>query len=189
MTFFSTLVSKYSLKLDNRQKILETSLTLFATFGFEGISTARIAQQADVSEALIFKHYKNKRGLLQHIMMEMEQRIAEIFSALLQEKNPETVILSFINTPYQIPERDYNYWRLSFKLKWDQRFYSPYKLKPIINKVAWAFRQLGKPNAKIEAELLFHNIESIVIKILREGRSGQLKYKKHLIKKSLDVNS
>ena len=44
--------------------MLLSSIELFSKYGFNGVSTANIAKEAEVSEATIFKHFKNKRELL-----------------------------------------------------------------------------------------------------------------------------
>lgn len=47
-----------------KKKVLLSSIELFSKYGFNGVSTANIAKEAEVSEATIFKHFKNKRELL-----------------------------------------------------------------------------------------------------------------------------
>lgn len=50
-------------KISTRDKILETSIKLFAEKGFNGTTTKEIAEMADVNEALIFRHFSTKREL------------------------------------------------------------------------------------------------------------------------------
>lgn len=50
-------------KLNTRDKILETSIKLFAEKGFNGTTTKEIAEMADVNESLIFRHFSTKREL------------------------------------------------------------------------------------------------------------------------------
>ncbi|BGE81106.1 TetR/AcrR family transcriptional regulator [Staphylococcus petrasii] len=47
-----------------KRKVLISSINLFSKFGFNAVSTSEIAKNAGVSEATIFKYFKNKRGLL-----------------------------------------------------------------------------------------------------------------------------
>lgn len=49
---------------DRRRALLEIAAELFATSGYSGTSTKTIAQQAGVSEALVFHHFGSKSGLL-----------------------------------------------------------------------------------------------------------------------------
>ena len=53
---------------DKQQQILHCALELFSTEGYKGTSTSKIANKAGVSEGLIFRHFKNKDGLLQAII-------------------------------------------------------------------------------------------------------------------------
>ncbi len=50
-------------KLNTRDKILETSIKLFAEKGFNGTTTKEIAEMANVNESLIFRHFSTKREL------------------------------------------------------------------------------------------------------------------------------
>ena len=44
---------------DKKENILKSALELFANEGVNATSTNRIAIKANVSEGLIFKHFKN----------------------------------------------------------------------------------------------------------------------------------
>jgi AcrR family transcriptional regulator len=48
---------------DRRQQILEVATQLFARQGFEGTTTRHIAQQAQVNEAILFRHFPTKDDL------------------------------------------------------------------------------------------------------------------------------
>ena len=50
-------------KLNTRDRILETSIELFAEKGFNGTTTKEIAEKAEVNESLIFRHFSTKREL------------------------------------------------------------------------------------------------------------------------------
>ena len=171
--------------MDKKSKILKSALRLFAELGFHGTSTAKIAKEAGVSEGLLFRHFQSKRGLLDAIMHEIEEKVREVFAEIIALDDPPLVIRRFIERIYAIPESEYDYWRLSFKLKWDREFYNPEEMKPVLRKLEWAFRKLGRAHPKIEAEMLSQNVESIAVAMLRGGRKSQLKFKNHLINKYL----
>ncbi|MBX2815771.1 MAG: TetR/AcrR family transcriptional regulator [Saprospiraceae bacterium] len=172
--------------MSRKNDILDSALSLFAEYGFHAVSTARIARDAHVSEALIFRHFKSKRGLLTAILQDVENRIATVFMEVMQEEDPRSTIEKFIYTVFDIDESEHQFWTLSFKVKWDQDFYKPEEMKPILEKLTWAFGELGREHPEIEADMLQQNIESIAIKVLREGKEGQLKYRDHLIRKYLE---
>lgn len=62
------------MKHDRRQDILAAAMDLFAKKGFRGTTTRDLATQADVNEAIIFRHFNTKE---------------ELYSAILEHKAGE----------------------------------------------------------------------------------------------------
>jgi AcrR family transcriptional regulator len=56
------------MKHDRRQDILTAAMDLFAKKGFRGTTTRDLATQADVNEAIIFRHFNNKDELYSAIL-------------------------------------------------------------------------------------------------------------------------
>lgn len=56
-------------KTEKQQKIVETTVNLFAEKGYSNTSTAEIAKAAGVSEGIIFKHYGTKENLLLAVLI------------------------------------------------------------------------------------------------------------------------
>ncbi|MFO7963934.1 MAG: TetR/AcrR family transcriptional regulator [Desulfobacterales bacterium] len=54
--------------VNRRNAILEAAVDLFAENGFSATPTMAIAKRADVAEGLIFHYFKNKKGILMHIL-------------------------------------------------------------------------------------------------------------------------
>lgn len=52
----------------SQKKVLQAAIQLFASQGYASTSTAAIAKEAGVSQAVIFKYFKNKEGLLDQIL-------------------------------------------------------------------------------------------------------------------------
>jgi AcrR family transcriptional regulator len=48
---------------DRREQILDVAMELFARLGFRGTTTRRIAEEARVNEAIIFRHFPSKEDL------------------------------------------------------------------------------------------------------------------------------
>ncbi|MDX2133731.1 MAG: helix-turn-helix domain-containing protein [Saprospiraceae bacterium] len=159
---------------DKKESILATALELFANEGYNAVPTSKIARQAGVSEGLIFRHFENKRGLLDAIMADAEQRIAQVLAPVVFEADPARTIQKFIELPFSIHPDTYDFWRLQFKLKWEHEFYNPKKMQPLIDKLTWAFGELGYPDPQTEARLLDQLVEAVSIGILREGREKQM---------------
>lgn len=68
-------------KLRTRRLIAETARRLFAERGFEAVSVAEIAREADVSEATVFNYFPTKEDLVYQGMEAFESDLLEAISA------------------------------------------------------------------------------------------------------------
>lgn len=57
---------------DTKEKILQTSLYLFALDGYEAVSVSNIADEIDISKGALYKHYENKRDIFNSIIERMK---------------------------------------------------------------------------------------------------------------------
>jgi AcrR family transcriptional regulator len=70
------------MKHDRRQDILAAAMELFAKKGFRGTTTRDLATQAEVNEAIIFRHFKTKEELYSAIL---EHKAGENRNARMEE--------------------------------------------------------------------------------------------------------
>lgn len=63
--------------MNMKERILKTSLRLFASDGYEAVSVSRIAWKLGVTKGALYKHYKNKRDIFDNIIRQMEEMDAE----------------------------------------------------------------------------------------------------------------
>ncbi len=89
--------------MDRKEKIMQASIQLFVERGFHNTSTRMIAEQAGVSEGLIFRHFRSKDELLDSLLQqgadEMYQAVAEIIS----EHEPKDFLLKLVGSFFDIP--------------------------------------------------------------------------------------
>ena len=168
---------------DKKEQILFVALELFANEGFKGVPTSKIAKQAVVSEGLIFRHFTNKQGLLEAILGLAVEKTKTIFKPIIAEMDPKKVLEKTILFPFSIKKDEYHFWKLQFKLKWELELSGKEKMQPLIDKLAWAFRELNYKNSEQEAVMLNHIIESVSGGILKEGLETQLALKDFLLHK------
>ena len=161
-------VSNYSLIImtEKQEKILFTALQLFGTEGYHAVATSKIAKQAGVSEALIFRHFENKEGLLNAIMDIAKEKAKVVFADVVMEPDPKEVIKKIIELPFQIPKEDYEMWRLTYSLKWQTNQYDTSKMDPIRMALRNAFEKLGYKNANAETELLLIFLDGMTTTML-----------------------
>lgn len=169
--------------MEKKDKILYAALELFATEGYNAVSTNKIAKHASVSEGLIFRHYKNKQGLLDAIMEQAFEKVTLLYAHILMEQDPEEILSKAIILPFEVDESEYHFWKLQFKLKWELEISGKEKMQPFIDKLEWAFQELGYQEPKNEAELLNHVLEGIAGGIIKQGIESQQPLKSFLLKK------
>jgi AcrR family transcriptional regulator len=73
-----------------RQQILEAAFDLFATEGYEAVSTRQIAAKAEVGAASMFKHFPTKDDLGRELYRVALEPLMQPFQALA-ERNPTPV--------------------------------------------------------------------------------------------------
>lgn len=168
---------------NKKDNILSSALKLFANEGYNSVPTSRIAHDAGVSEALIFRHFSNKKGLLDAIIADAEHRINEIFAQILFESDPKSVIRMTLELPFSVDKSEYDFWRLQFKLKWENEYNNPDKMKPLREKLTEAFHNLGYSHPELESRHLEQTMDAIAVSILRDGIEQQNDYKLFLLKK------
>lgn len=166
-----------------QQNILNIALELFANEGFTATSTSKIAKAAGVSEALIFRHFKSKKGLLSAIINEAELKSFTLFEPIFLEEDPKQVIRKVLELPFSIPSIDFDFWKLQFKLKWQKEYHHPEKMKPLLDKLTAAFSGLNYENPAKEAALLYHVFVAVSSDILKGNLPAPLEYKKFLLHK------
>jgi AcrR family transcriptional regulator len=165
---------------DKKEQILKSALELFANEGVNATSTNKIAKHAAVSEGLIFRHFGNKKGLLNAIIEKAEEKASLLFATILQQKNAKTVIRKTIELPFSIHKSEYDFWKLQFKLKWEEEYNNPEKMQPLIEKLTWAFSELKYENPDLEAQYLTQVFEAISAEILKGNFSNQNEFKQFL---------
>ena len=141
-------------------------MKLFASLGFDGTSTKGIAKEAGVSEGLIFKHFKNKEGLLEAIINYGMEKASVYFSEVILISEPKKRIKKAISLPFTIDPNDNQFWKLMYALKW-QRY--EYQLSPFVlfrASLVDAFEQLGYDNPEVEATLIEVIIDGVATQIL-----------------------
>jgi AcrR family transcriptional regulator len=99
-----------------RQEILKAAMELFARKGFRGTTTRDLAAQADVNEAIIFRHFLNKTELYRAILEEKahqarDEHYIEV-ERMAQSVDPRTFLEFLGNKFFERHEQDSTFMRL-----------------------------------------------------------------------------
>jgi len=79
-------------KQQTRQLIADTAHRLFRERGFDAVSVAEVAREADVAEKTVFNYFPTKEDLFYSRLESFE---AELLDAIRQRKPGETVVAAF----------------------------------------------------------------------------------------------
>src|ERR1700722_14527326 len=77
------------------ERILTTAASLFAQFGYNGVSTREIASSAEVNEVTIYRHYPRKRDLYVAVLGAELLRVqlrGELLTRLAEAQNGRTAL-------------------------------------------------------------------------------------------------
>lgn len=158
---------------EKKERILNAALQLFAKEGFAATSTSKVANEAGVSEGLIFRHFKNKEGLLQAILDNGAERGKALFADIVLSTNPAETILKTIELPFKIKSDQYELWRLIYALKWQTNQYDPTPSEPIRRAISNAFEQLEYKDPDAETEFLMMVIDGAATAMLLRTPSNK----------------
>ena len=67
--------------MSTKEKILDTALTLFAEYGYNGTSMEQIAQDVGIKAPSLYKHFKGKEDILNTLIDTAENRYEENFGS------------------------------------------------------------------------------------------------------------
>lgn len=61
--------------MTTKERIIDEALSLFAVNGYKGTSVKNIANAVGIKDSSLYKHFKSKQEILDHIVMDMSCRI------------------------------------------------------------------------------------------------------------------
>lgn len=169
--------------IDRKEKIVQASMQLFVERGFHNTSTRIIAEEAGVSEGLIFRYFRSKDSLLDFLLQqgadEMYQTVAEVIS----EHEPKVFFSKLVDSFFNIPLDRFDYWRLrnqiqSIRAEWEPEEWERYLRKGVLR----MFKEMGFSKFEHEAELLYQSLSGIRDGIVR-GQIHELEALRELVKK------
>lgn len=71
-----------------KQQIIAAAVDLFGRYGFKKVSVDEIAERADVSKVSIYSYFKNKQGLIDHLVAAVFRERKEGIEQLVRSEIP-----------------------------------------------------------------------------------------------------
>jgi len=157
------------IRKSSKDKILSVALELFAQNGYQGTSISQIAKKAKISKGLMYNYFKNKEKLLEEIVLEGFNKIAELDYVLKKDESPRKKLKGLINNTIDHLYENLKYWQLYTALlvqsqvqqKFEKKFYEFREL--FISSMVEIFEGLGNDNPEMDAFLLGMHFDGLAL--------------------------
>ncbi|MEK9602988.1 MAG: helix-turn-helix domain-containing protein [Flavobacteriaceae bacterium] len=137
---------------EKQKEILKSALKLIAKQGYEATSTRSIAQEAGVSEGLIFRHFQNKEGLLTSILKDGQQKLEKMIQPIESLTHPKVILKHIISLPFNLAKDQMDFWKVFYSLRWQMKLDQNDFADKLNHKVKSAFEALDFNDSQSESE-------------------------------------
>ena len=133
---------------ERRKRIVRGAMQAFAKTGFKGTRSRDLAAAAGVSEALIFKHFPNKRAIQKAIIEERIRQTGVFLPPELQALPLKEALTAIASRIMEVSERDPQFMRLLYFAGLEGEPLAPMffqrRVAESIGEVAGLFRQWAR---------------------------------------------
>lgn len=150
---------------ESRERIIGSALRLFARNGYAATSVRMIAEEAGISQGLLYNYFAGKEGLLRAIVERSMEDVQASFERAAGGATPRERIERLVHAAFDIVRANLSFWRLMYQLRMQ-----PGVLADLQEGVqAWSeairlqleelLRAAAVPAPALEARLLFASID------------------------------
>lgn len=101
--------------VERKREIVRAAISLFSEKGFRGTTTRELAEKSGVSEALLFRHFPDKKSLYEEILStKMEESCLPLLDDLDGDAPPEDLLLELAKRMTRQTLEDPSFLRLLF---------------------------------------------------------------------------
>jgi len=179
----------------SREKILNVALELFAKKGYHATSISQIAQKAKISKGLMYNYFASKEKLLDEIIQQGFNSLAELELKAKRDANPEKQLEDFVDTVLDNLYSNFTYWQLYLVLLVHPDIQKKFEKKmqqfrdEFVKALALLLRKLKVKNPELEAFLLGTFFDGLVLNFMvAEDLFPVKKIKEALLSKYLKGN-
>ncbi|PRZ21178.1 TetR/AcrR family transcriptional regulator [Flavobacterium granuli] len=150
--------------MSKKQDILDAAITIFTAVGTSAASTKSIAIEANVSEALIFKHFKSKDNLIEEIVKSGYREATKLVAEHLEYQTAENYLSNLLDLPKLLVLSNKSFWQMQYKI-------TPLNAMAMMNHqlfmkssyefIVKAFAELGYEEPVLEAEIVLFIIDGL----------------------------
>jgi AcrR family transcriptional regulator len=162
---------------NQRDKILQAALHLFAHHGYKGTSISMIAADVRVSKSLLYNFFERKEDLLKELISQAFTDIEASMASYAAVKDPHKAIEDHIRATCRIIKARSNFWRLLHSIRLQEGvpgvMMAGYReiVKHVTAIFKRIFQQLNFENPQHEALLFLSQIDGLVIMYLQDNHT------------------
>jgi AcrR family transcriptional regulator len=156
----------------SKEKILKVALELFAKNGYHETSISKIAQKAKISKGLMYNYFASKEKLLDEIIQQGFNSLAELEFKAKKGVNPEKQLEDFVDSVLDNLYSNITYWQLYLALLVHPEIQKKFEKKmqqfrdEFVGELASLFRKLKVKNPELEAFLLGTFFDGLVLNFM-----------------------
>lgn len=156
----------------SKAKILSVALELFAKKGYHATSIFQISQKAKISKGLMYNYFVSKEKLLDEIIQQGFNTLAELEFELRRGVDPQTQLEEFVDSVLRNLHSNLSYWQLYLALLVHPDIQKKFEKKmqqfrdEFVKGLASLFRKLKVKNPELEAFILGTFFDGLVLNFM-----------------------
>jgi AcrR family transcriptional regulator len=153
------------MRRESRERILRSALALFARRGFANTSVRLLAEEAGVSQGLLYNYFDGKHELLRAIFARSMEGVQRTFAAALGAPSAAASIALLVAAALETVRDNRDFWGLTYQLRMQPDVLVD--LAPdhvawtalILSRMEEMFERAGVDDAPLRARVLFAAID------------------------------
>src|SRR5262249_8519593 len=156
-----------SLRNATRARLITHALHLFGERGYASTPVSAIAESAGVSQGLLYHYFPGKTELVVAIFEDSMRDVRESWARADAEPNPRLRVTALLRSMGVLIRERRDFWALSYGVRMQREVLASLEpllapwIREIHEKLGRYLRDAGWPDAKLEALLLFAQIDGL----------------------------
>jgi TetR/AcrR family transcriptional regulator len=103
--------------MNNRAKIMEVAVNLFASRGYDGVGVKELAEEAGVTKPTLYHYFGNKKGLLEELLAENFSKINNLVKeATIYNHDLPFTLNKLVSTYFNFAKNNKTFYRMQLAM-------------------------------------------------------------------------
>lgn len=165
---------------ESKRKIIEAALKLFAERGYDNTSIRMLANEAEISQGLLYNYFDGKQGLLSAIIQQGLANATKSFGNVTHTDPPLKQLADLLRGIYMELVEEEDFWRVFYSLRnlpafedilGEEIMHATLALKQVFEAL---YTKAGASDAELRAYLLYAMVEGLIQQYLLFGENYPL---------------